>query len=93
MDDELSWLFTNRLSNMGLTEILGGIWLFSANKIKSSESFRKQPTQLIVVLNSSLQHIIVTKVVNQNRNMKTVLRLQILLKQNIRNSKANKNMK
>ena len=24
------------------------IWLFSANKIKSSESFSKQPTQLII---------------------------------------------
>ena len=37
------------------------IWLFSANKIKSSEPFSKQPTQLIVKLNSSLWHIIVTK--------------------------------
>jgi hypothetical protein len=36
------------------------IWLFSANKIKSSESFSKQPTQLIVELNSSLQQIIDT---------------------------------
>ena len=36
------------------------IWLFSANKIKSS--FSKQPTQLIVVLNSSLRHIVVTLV-------------------------------
>ena len=33
---------------MGITEILIRIWLFSANKIKSSESFSKQPTQLIV---------------------------------------------
>ena len=45
---------------MGITEILKNIWLFSANKTKSSESFSKQPTQLIVKLNSSLQHIIVT---------------------------------
>ena len=36
------------------------IWLFSANKIKSSESFSKQPTQLIVELNWALRHIIVT---------------------------------
>ena len=43
-----------------ITEILRRIWLFSANKIKSSESFSKQPTQLIVELNSSLRHIIVT---------------------------------
>ena len=67
-NDELSWLFTNILSatryrkvkRMGITEILRRIWLFSANKIKSSESFCKQPTQLIVELNSSLRHIIVT---------------------------------
>ena len=45
---------------MGITEILRRIWLFSA-KIKSSESFSNQPTQLIVKLNSSLRHIIVTK--------------------------------
>ena len=42
----MSWLFTNRFSatrykkveRMRITEILGRIWLFSANKIKSSES-------------------------------------------------------
>ena len=38
------------------------IWLFSANKIKISEFFSKQPTQLIVELNSSLRLKIVTKV-------------------------------
>ena len=73
--DELSWLFTNRLSatrkmkvkRMGITEILRRIWLFSANKIKSSESVSKQPTQLIIELNLSLRHIIVTLVM-----MKTV---------------------
>ena len=43
---------------MGITEILRRIWLFSANKTKSSESFNKQPTQLIVELNSSLRQII-----------------------------------
>ena len=37
-----------KVQKMGITEILRWIWLFSANKIKSSESFRKQPTQLIV---------------------------------------------
>ena len=31
---------------MGMTETLRRIWLF-VNKIKSSESFSKQPTQLI----------------------------------------------
>jgi hypothetical protein len=58
LNDDLSWLFTNRLSatrymkvkRMGITEILRRICLFSANKIKSSESFSKQPTQLIVEL-------------------------------------------
>ena len=42
---------------MGITEILRRIWLFCENKIKSSEFFSKQLTQLIVKLNSSLQHI------------------------------------
>ena len=50
---------------MGIPEILRKIGLISANKIKSSESFSKQPTQLIVKLNSSLQHIIVTIMLNQ----------------------------
>ena len=45
---------------MGITEVLRIIWLFSANNIKSSESFSKQPTQLIIKLNSSFWHIIVT---------------------------------
>ena len=48
-NDELSWLFNNRFSatrymkvkKMGITTILRRIWLFSANKIKSSESVRK----------------------------------------------------
>ena len=59
-DDELSWLFTNRFSatrkmkvkRMSIAENLRRIWLFSTNKIKSSESFIKQPThhqtQLII---------------------------------------------
>ena len=51
-----------KVKRMGITEILRRIWIFSANKIKSSESFSKQPTQLIVELNSSLRHIIVTMV-------------------------------
>ena len=56
-NDELNWWFTNRFSatrnmkvkRMGITESLRRIWLFSANKIKSSESVSKQPTQLIIV--------------------------------------------
>ena len=63
-NDDLSWLFTNRLSatrylkvkKMGIKKILRRIWLFSASKIKISESVSKQPTQVIVKLNSSLRH-------------------------------------
>ena len=47
-----------KVKRMGIIEILRRIWLFSGNKIKSCESFSKQPTQLIVELNSSLQQII-----------------------------------
>ena len=57
-----------KVKRMGITEILRRIWLFSANKIKSSVSFSNQPTQLIVELNSSLQHIIVTLM----RNLKNM---------------------
>ena len=53
-----------KVKRTGITEILISIWLFSANKTKSSEYFSKQPTQLIVHLNSSLQHIIVTQDLN-----------------------------
>ena len=49
-----------KVERMGITENLRRIWLFSANKTKSSDSFSKQPIQLIVELNSSLWHIIVT---------------------------------
>jgi hypothetical protein len=42
-----------KVKRMGITEILRRIWLFYANKIKSSESGSKQPTQLIIKLNSS----------------------------------------
>jgi hypothetical protein len=49
-----------KFKRMGITEILRRICLFSENDIKSSESFGKQPIQLIVELNSSLRHIIVT---------------------------------
>ena len=48
---------------MGITEILRWIWIFHTNKMKSSESFNKQPTQLIVQLNSSLRDTIVALVV------------------------------
>ena len=43
-----------KVKRMGITEILDRIWLFSANKMKSSESVNKQPTQLMVELNSPL---------------------------------------
>ena len=47
-----------KVKRMGITEILRRIWQFSANTAKSSESFNKQPTQLIVKLNTSLQQIV-----------------------------------
>jgi hypothetical protein len=37
-----------KMKRMGITEILRSIWLFSANKIKNSESISKHPTQLII---------------------------------------------
>ena len=43
-----------KVTRMGMIEILRRIWLFFANKIKSSESVDNQ-------LNSSLRHTIVTK--------------------------------
>ena len=46
-----------KVKRMGITEILRGVWLFSANKMKSSESVSKQPTQLIVELNSLQQKL------------------------------------
>ena len=49
-----------KVERMGITEILRRVWLFSTNKIKSSESISKQPTQLIVELNSSLRQKIDT---------------------------------
>ena len=49
-----------KVKRMGITETLRRNWLFSANKIKSSEYFSKQPIQLTVKVNSSLRHIIVT---------------------------------
>jgi hypothetical protein len=44
-----------KVKRMGITEIFGRIWLFSANKIKSSEFVSKKPTQVIVEINSSLR--------------------------------------
>ena len=41
------------------TEILKKIWLFSANKRKSSESISKQPTQLIIATHNCHNRLIV----------------------------------
>ena len=46
-----------------ISYILRRIWLFSA----SSESFSKQPTQLIIDLNSPLRHIIVTNAFSRKK--------------------------
>jgi hypothetical protein len=55
-----------KVKRMGITESLRRIWLFSANKIKSSKSVSKQATQLIVKLNSSLQQKLGTLVAGNN---------------------------
>ena len=61
-----------KVKRMGKTEILNRIWLLSANKIKSSESVSKQPTQVIVELNTSLRYKIVT-IVDVSRQQSYVL--------------------
>ena len=71
-----------KVKRMGITENLRRIWLFSANKIKSSESFCKQPTQLIIELDSSLRHIIVTNLSSavgpcKWTSLQPILKLQI----------------
>ena len=55
-----------KVKRMGITEILIRILLFSANKLKSSESFSKQPTQIIIELKSSLRQIIDSHVTCNN---------------------------
>ena len=57
---------------MRITEILRRIWLFSANKINSSESVSKQPSQLIVELNSSLWQKLGTLVPKIKKSVKSV---------------------
>ena len=59
---------THESKENGNDKILRRIWLFCANKMKSSESGGKQPTQLIVELNSSLWHIIVTVYIADSSN-------------------------
>ena len=49
-----------KVKRMGIKEILRRIWLFSTKRTKSADTISKEPTQLIVQLNSSLWHIIVT---------------------------------
>ena len=51
----------------GVTEILRGIWLFSANKIKTSESVSKKSFQLKLELNSSLWQKLGTFVVRKEK--------------------------
>ena len=61
-----------KVKRMGITEILRRIWLFSANKIKSSEFFSKQPSQLIIKLNSSLLQKLGTLVPKIKKSVKSV---------------------
>jgi hypothetical protein len=53
-----------KVKGMGITEILRRMWLFSANKIKSSASFRKQPTQLIIAAHNCHRFLEMTARVN-----------------------------
>ena len=53
------------VKTIGKTEILRRIWLFSAKKMKSTESVSKQPTQLIVELKSTLRQKLGTLVILQ----------------------------
>ena len=92
LDNELSWLFTNRLSatkymkvkRMEITEIWRRIWLFSANKIKISESFSKQPTQHIIadsVLKVRFWYFLTEHVkVSESRNKKIFFKNWFLAK-------------
>ena len=46
-----------KVKRMGITEFLRRIWLFSANNIKSSESFSKQPTKLIIAAHNCHKYV------------------------------------
>ena len=50
-----------KVKRMGITEMLKRIWLFSTNKIKSSEYISKQSSQVKLELNSSLWKITVAQ--------------------------------
>ena len=76
---------------LGITETLRNIWLFSTNKIKSSESLSKQPTQLNFELNSLLRHIIVTQALTTLRCALLTKRLQLAPRRLISLSKNNTN--
>ena len=49
LSSTMSWVGCLLTERLGITDVLRRIWLFSINKIKSSESASKQPTQLIIV--------------------------------------------
>ena len=66
---------------MEITKILRRIWLFSANKIKSSEFFSKQPTQLIVAAHNC--HIYLPLKSNGFEDPKMTLNACILVKGNL----------
>jgi hypothetical protein len=66
-----------KVKRMGITDILRRIWIFSANKIQSFESLGKQPTQLIIKLNSSLRQKLGTKL---RRKKKLMLQAEQLKK-------------
>ena len=64
-----------KVKRMGIKEILRRIWLFSVNKIRTSESVSKQPSQLKhkLELNSAPWHIIATKSITCSINIPSTI--------------------
>ena len=69
---------------MGIIEILRRIWLFSANKIKSLESFSKQQTQLIIAAHNCHTSL--------NKMIYILLTFQFVFKTFIKGSKSQRKL-
>ena len=66
-----------KVKRMGIIEILRGIYIFSANEIKSSESFSNQPTQLIVQVIIGSDNWLISVYCVLNNNLMWALSAQI----------------
>ena len=62
-----------KVKRMAIPEILRRIWLFSANKIKSSEPFTKQPTQLIIAAHNCHKSALTDQSPNRLNSLVTVI--------------------